>query len=178
MAGRMCKRTVLMKFVIRNLDIEPPGAQIIFSSGVSSAISLEEVTMPSIDIVRIVDVDELYTGRSWLEIISEWIEGHLKHDKRNYVSLVIARFHAATIMALIVTSTGVKSAMLSGLQYMVLVIPIPHPTKIPTGPLKLSIQPGKGSFMVEMTIDGRKQTTGSMVLWSLIICSLRCFVNV
>lgn len=49
-----------------------------------------------------------------------------------------ARFQAAIIIAFTQTSTGVKSAMLLGSHNMVRVKPIPEPTKIPTGPLKLS----------------------------------------
>lgn len=58
---------VLIKFVTRNVVIEPPGAQIIFSKGMSSAISFADKTMPSIDILRIVDVEELYTGSACLK---------------------------------------------------------------------------------------------------------------
>lgn len=67
----MWNKIVFTKLVMRNLAIEPPGAQIIFSNGMFSAISLADNTIPSIDKLRMVEVDELYTGISKLYEIND-----------------------------------------------------------------------------------------------------------
>lgn len=43
-------------------------------------------------------------------------------------------------------STGITSALYSGLHNIVLITPLPAPIIMPTGPFRLSTQPGKGSW--------------------------------
>lgn len=55
------------------------------------------------------------------------------------------------IKALQIMSTGTKSPILSGSQFIECKTPFPVVTAIPTAPFKLSIQPGIGSFKLFMT---------------------------
>jgi len=69
----------------------------------------------------------------------------------NVTYVLIPRIQAIMMNALMVTSTGIKSRTVSGSHHVTRKIPLPPPTSIPTGPLKLSIHPSTGSFIVDVT---------------------------
>lgn len=70
-------------------------------------------------------------------------------------------FQLATIIPLTAISTGRKSPYPDDLQYIVRRTPLPAPIKSPVGPLMLSVHPGRGSFQIGITIEGRRITVGS-----------------
>lgn len=85
---------------------------------------------------------------------------------------------AAAMTLLATMSTGMKSVTLEMSPYTDVNIPLASATKSPVGPLKLSIQPGKGSFAVAVMIDGRRITTGSEEACSCTSTSATALVNV
>lgn len=69
----------------------------------------------------------------------------------NYFSIRVAISQAITINPLHTTSTGIRSAKYSPLQFIDLSTPLPAAMNRPVGPLKLSTQPGMGSFHAGIT---------------------------
>jgi len=65
--------------------------------------------------------------------------------------VLVPRIQAIPMNALMTISTAMKSATVSGLDHITRKIPLPPPTSIPTGPLKLSIHPLIGSHSVDVT---------------------------
>lgn len=66
--------------------------------------------------------------------------------------LKVAVLQAATIIRLITTSTGTKSATLFTSQSIVLNKPFPQAAMRPVGPFQLSTHPDTGSFQDDKTI--------------------------
>ena len=74
----------------------------------------------------------------------------------SYLGL-LATSHADTMRALTVMSTGTIFAVFVPSTFIVLMKPVPAPTKTPVGPYKLSIQPVTGSLRVPTTVTETKE---------------------
>lgn len=75
----------------------------------------------------------------------------------------MALFHAQTVIAFMAASTRVKSAIAFGSASVVLTRPLQTPNTKPTGPLKLSIHPGTGSFHDDITSKKKKKERKSEI---------------
>lgn len=75
----------------------------------------------------------------------------------NYLSFVIATFLAIPIRPLIAKSTGMHSPLSSPLHKRVRRTPLAAAIMMPTGPFRLSTQPGSGSAYAGVTVDEATQ---------------------
>lgn len=65
--------------------------------------------------------------------------------------VLVPRYQAIAIKAFATISTGITSAWFFSSTSIVLMTPFPAPTRRPTGPLRESTQPGRGSYKTGIT---------------------------
>lgn len=78
-----------------------------------------------------------------------------------------------TMMQSATTSAEIKSAYASLLPYMDRKTPLPPAINKPVGPLVLSDHPGRGSFQIGTTTDGRTMIAGTVSIASATTSSAR-----
>lgn len=93
------------------------------------------------------------------------------------IYLFAMKFHDETRMPLMAKSTGKKSPYVFGSQYIVFSTPLPAAISKPTGPFRLSVHPGMGSYRIGTIIDGRMITAGIFAICSTTTASDRHLVN-